>query len=76
MTQTQCIYILCYLWGSLALEYKAWEGKGKREEERKLCTWERTVIEGGEGRQNSSQARAVTAIRVSKISLFVLTGNL
>ena len=60
MTQTQCIYILCYLWGSLALEYKAWEGKGKREEERKLCTWERTVMEGGEGRQNSSQARAVT----------------
>ena len=23
MIQTQCIYILCYLWGSLALEYKA-----------------------------------------------------
>jgi len=26
---------------TLALEYKAWEGKGKREEERKLCTWEK-----------------------------------
>ena len=49
MAQPQCIYTLCYLWGSLAREYEACEGKGKREEEYslsrvehspwRLCSW-------------------------------------
>jgi hypothetical protein len=60
MIQAQCIYTLCYLWGSLALEYKAYLGKKKerkrkREEERNMLTGR----ESGKGWQNDSQARAI-----------------
>jgi len=52
------------LWGSLALEYKAYLGKekereGKREEKRNTLT-ER---ESGKGWQNGSHARAVTVTK-------------
>ena len=55
------------LWGNLALEYKAWEGKGKREEERKR----KGTMYMGKGQEWKAVGEG--RIVVTRVPLFLLS---